>query len=290
MKISDIKGGNIFSNLPLRVPELKAMLSIKSEPSDRVDVDKHRIRLMDDNPHISGTNSSDKLAYKSLSKEMFLTVAYVKSESTSNTFDYNTSNAKENEDNHGQQLIDINDFKTEKTEACIDNTSGDVTDDEPTTMHVEDKSQHYDIKGNEIDYVTAISQHHGVGKRDEIDMAIMGDIWPSNATQSRAETHKCIKKRKHSAKMRFKCDLCAYSTGIYLDLKKHKRVHSREKPFKCNLCEYSATQYEHLKIHQLIHTGEKPYKCDECDYSARTSWHLKRHQLVHSRVKLLKCS
>ena len=111
------------------VTEQNTMFSIKREPSDTVAVgeDSQRIRLMDDNSHISNTlniNTSDNLADKSLRDEILLTVAYVKNESTSNAFDSNASNTKGNEDIYRQRLLDINDVTTDKMEACIDNTSG----------------------------------------------------------------------------------------------------------------------------------------------------------------------
>ena len=123
------------------------MFSIKREPSDTVAVGKESqcIRLMDNNSHISDTlniNTSDNLADKSFRDEMLLTVAYVKNENTSNAFYSTASNTKGNEDIYRQQLIDINDVKTEKMEVCINNTSGGVTDDEHDTIHVREDSQY----------------------------------------------------------------------------------------------------------------------------------------------------
>ena len=77
------------------------MFTVKSEPSDKVDVgkDSQRIRCMDDNPYINGysdVNTSDNRPDKNHSEEMLLTVAYVKHESMSNTLDFNSSNCKGN--------------------------------------------------------------------------------------------------------------------------------------------------------------------------------------------------
>ena len=82
------------------------------EPSYGFDVgnDSQRIRLRDDNSHISDTldvNTSDNWPDKSLSEEMLLTVAYVKNESTTNGLNLRTSNSEGNEGSHGQQLTDI---------------------------------------------------------------------------------------------------------------------------------------------------------------------------------------
>ena len=219
------------------------MFPVKSEPSDTFDVgkDSQRIISMDDNQNISdtlNTNTSDNQSDKSINDEMFLTVAYVKNERTSHALDYNASYCKRNECIHGQQVTDINVIKSEKTDVCTDITSGDVTDDEPTTIHVEEESEHYNIKGNDISHMTGIWQYYRVGESNTIDME---DSCPPSLAKSRDETYKGINNAEHSAEMRFKCDVCAYSTGRYFDLKKHNRVHSREKPFKCSFCDYGAT-------------------------------------------------
>ena len=218
---------------------------------------------------------------------MLLTVAYVKNESVSNGLDYNTSDSKGNEVIYEQNLADITVIKTEKTEACNYNTSGDVTDDQHGTMHVKQELQHYHVEEHNIQHVTDISQHDSVDMSDTINM---GYICPSNATQSRYNTHKHIPKRVHLAEKRTKCDLCAYCAKRSWALLRHQRVHTREKPFKCDICDYSTTQYWHLKTHELVHSGEKPYKCDSCDYSTTRSGSLKRHKLIHSGEKPFKCS
>ena len=145
------------------------MFPVKREPSDTVDLgtDSRRIRCMDNNPHISDTlniNTSDNWPDRCLSKDMVITVAYVKNKSTSNEFNYNTTDSKGNEEFNAQQLIDINDVKTEKTEVCIDNTPGDVTEEEHSTMmKTKEESQIYLIEEHGIHYVQDISQLDRVG-------------------------------------------------------------------------------------------------------------------------------
>ena len=277
----------------MRVPELKTMFPVKSETSDTFDVgkDSHRIRLMDDNPHISNIlniNTSENRHDKKLCEEMLLTVAYVKNENVSNSLDYNTSDSKGNEVIYGQNLTDINVIKTERTEAytCNYNTSGDVNDDEHDTMHVKQELQHYHVEHN-IHLVTDTSQHDRVDMSDTINM---GDICPSSATQARHNTHKHIPKRVHLAEKRYKCDLCAHNAKTSWALLRHKRVHTSEKPFKCDILDYSATQYENQKTHELIDSGEKPYKCDLCDFSTTRSGVLKMHKLILSGEKTYKCN
>ena len=140
------------------------MFLVKLEPSDTVDVgkDSQRMRLMDDNPDISGTsqiNTSDNLPDKCLNEGMLITVAYVKNESTSNALDYNTSNSKEYKDIHGPQLIATNLIKTEMEEACSDNTSGATHDEEHGKIHVKEESEHCRIKEDIIGACTIPQLH-----------------------------------------------------------------------------------------------------------------------------------
>ena len=207
------------------------MFPVKSEPSDTFDVGKEsqRIRCMDNNPGSGDTlNSgiSDNRPDKNLSDDMLLIVAYVKNESISNAPDYNDSSSKRNIDSYGQHFMDINDIKTEKTEACTLHTSGGVTEEEDCTIHVKEESQNNHIKEHDINHMTDISQQDRVSVRDAIDM---GDTYPSSATQSKYETQKYIDKKCHSGEKRFKCDVVDYSARSSSHKKRHKLVHSREK-------------------------------------------------------------
>ena len=51
-------------------------------------------------------------------------------------------------------------IKTEKTEACNDNTSGDVTDGEHETLQTKEKHQHNHIIEHGIGHVTDVLQHY----------------------------------------------------------------------------------------------------------------------------------
>ena len=142
------------------------MFPVKREPSEMFDVgnDSQGMRLTDINQESDtfNTNMSDNWHYKSLSEET-LTVAYIKNEVTSNTLDYNNSNSKGNKEihrQHGQHLIDVNDINTEKTEACSDYTSGDVTEDEHGKMHVKEESQHNYTKERDIPHASGTSQNY----------------------------------------------------------------------------------------------------------------------------------
>ena len=236
------------------------MFPVKCEPPVTFNEGTYsqRIRCIDDNPDISdtlNTDTSDIRPDKSLSDEILLSVAYVKNESTSHAFDYSSSsNSKGNECIHRQQLFDINVIKSEKTETCSDNTSGDVTDHEHVTMqakekyqhnhiiedgnnHVTDISRHYMFENEEHDtmhakeksHIADISQQFRFGGSNAIDI---GNSCTSSATQSRAKMHKHIHKRVHQVENRFKCDLCSYSVVQYSNLKKHKLIHSGEKTFQ----------------------------------------------------------
>ena len=107
--------------------EPKTMFSIKSEQPDVFDVsnDSQHIRCMDDNPHssdTSNTNTLDNWRDISPGEKLSFTIAYVKNESTSNALNNNISDFKGNEVIHGQNLIGENVMKTEKIEACTENT------------------------------------------------------------------------------------------------------------------------------------------------------------------------
>ena len=291
------------------------MFSVKIEPSETFDVGKDSppTRCIEDNQDISdvNTDSSDNRSDKRLSEETLLTVGYVTNESTSHEFDYNTSNSKEKECFEAQELTDISVIKSETTVACSDNTSGEVTDYKYGTMQAKEKNQHSHIIEDGNNHVTDISRHYmfeneehcTIPAKEESHMADIpqqyrvggsnaidiGYSCTSSATQSRAMTYKHIHNRFIQGEHRFKCDLCSYSAGRYLHLKKHKLIHSGEKPFNCNLCDYRTSRYGSLKSHQLIHLGEKPFKCDLCNYSATQSGHLKTHKLMHSGEKPYKC-
>ena len=150
------------------------MWSIKSEPSDMVDPgnDQQRIRHIDDNLRIGDifnvtTSTTRFRPDESLNKEMLLTVAYVKTEqSTSYDLDYNTSSSNRNEDPHGQNLIATTVIKTEKTEACTNNTSGNMVDAEADMKEI---LQH----NLDINHGPHISQHDLLG---EIDIHHRPDI------------------------------------------------------------------------------------------------------------------
>ena len=151
------------------------MFPVKSEPADTVDEGKDSppTRCIDDNPHISDTsdiNTSDKWTDTCLNKDMLITVAYVKNESTSDALDYNTSNPKGNKIIHGPQLIATNLIKTEMEEACSDNTLGATHDEEHCKIHVKEESEHCRIKEDIIHDVTDISQHDRVDMSDTINI------------------------------------------------------------------------------------------------------------------------
>ena len=272
------------------VPELKTMFPVKREPPDTFNVgnDSQRIRCMDDNPHVGdilNINTSENKPDKNLSHEIMMTVAYVKNE-TSDTLNYDTLNYKGNEGIHERNLTDISVMKTEGKEACTDNALRDVTNHEYDTIEAKETSQHYQMKGHDINHMVVILQPNKISDDVSVDME---DVCSSSATQAKAKTQKCTHKTLHSGERRFICDLCGYLASKLSDLKRQKLVHPGEKPHKCDICDYSTTQSGNLKTHKLIHSGEKPRKCDVCDYSTTHSGALKRHKLIHSGKKPYKC-
>ena len=166
--------------------------------STSVDRKPYKALNTSENPHISHAldiYTSEIQPDKNLSNEIFMTVAYVKNESTSNMLNYDSLNSKGNEGCHERNLTDISVMNMEKKEACTDNTSGDVTDDEHGTVQAKETSQHYHIKGNNINHMPDISQHYKVGVSDAVAME---DVFSSSATQTKAKTQNGTHKRLYS--------------------------------------------------------------------------------------------
>ena len=220
------------------------MFSIKSETSDTFDEGRYsqRIRCIDTNRnlHINDTlskNTSDNLPDKDLSEEMLFILAYVKNESTSTAYNYNTFNSKGNKCMNEQHLGDKDAIKTEKVGVCSITESVKVTDGEHTMMKVKEESQNYRIEEHDIHYVRDISQldriedeghdtmqvreesqydhikkhniHHltDVSQHDRVeesDTINMGELCTSSATQSRYNTHKHIPKKSTCSREAFK--------------------------------------------------------------------------------------
>ena len=275
------------------------MCSIKSESFGVVDEgdDSQCIRQFDDNLHVSdmfsvNTSTTRFRPDENLSKEMLLTVAHVKKEqNTSNELDYNTSSSKGYEGLRRQTFSAKNAIKTERTEACTNNTSGNVVDKEAINMESTEACT-YNTFGNVVNKEAIkmesteactnstsrnivdeksdkkeLLQHYLIG---EIDYNLTVDI-SQHGRKSKREV----------------INMEIISSKGYI--KSHEDMAAKEKPYKCDVCQYRTTRPSHLKTHKLIHTGEKPYKCDECDYNTTTSWGLKRHKLKHSGDKPYSC-
>ena len=189
------------------------MFSIKSEPSDTVDVGRNSqsIGLMDSNPRINdpiNMDTSDDWPDKRHRKEIILTVAYIKTEPSTSASQYNTSNYEGNLSIHEQSFI-----KTEKKEEGTDVTSRHMTAEEIDTMYAKEKSQYDLIEDHEINYTTDLSQYNRIGNSDVLHNG-----------------HTGITSLEH--------------------LKGNTMINTKEKPYKCDAFGYRATRSPYLKYHK----------------------------------------
>ena len=233
------------------------MFRVKSEPSDNFNVGKDSppTRSIDDNRYISdivNTDSSDNRSDKSLVEEMLLTVAYVRNERTSHALDYNTSNCERNEDIHGQLVFNINVFKTDKREACTDNTPGYVTENDHGKMHVEKELQYNNTKERDIHLVIDTSQHNNI----------------------EGEFHSTLHVKEESQDFHMK----AYAINCLADISQHYRIGDDEYA----TCE-RGSQHNNTKEHN-IHLVTDISQHDSVEGEFYSTMHVKE-ELQHNHIK-----
>lgn len=78
-------------------------------------------------------------------------------------------------------------------------------------------------------------------------------------------------------RLRYRCNVCHYSTNKKSHLEGHVRTHKGLKSFQCDSCEYKCDRRHHLTIHMRQHTGEKPIQCELCDYKCSDNSSLTYH-------------
>ena len=259
------------------------MFQIKSEPSDTLDVDKdsQRIRLMDDNPNISDTfiiNTSENRHDESLSEEMLLTSAYVKTKSTSNALDYNSSDSNRNESIHGEHFIDKRVIKTEKIEAYPDNTSGYVLDEENGPMQVKEGSQHYHVEEFGVGHMTDISPHGRCRDEENDPMQIKEESQPFHIEDN--IYHMTYLSPYYRVENEKPGTMQVQEESKHGFTKEHGFHHATDTSIHDSfgesdaidvgyICSSSATQstyttHECFRIR--VHSKEKHFKCDFCDH------------------------
>ena len=199
---------------------------------------------------------------------MVLTLAFVKNEqSTSYAVDYNTTGSVENGCPRGQNLIATNATKMESAEACTNNTSGKVVNEEAneehSINHTTDISQHgrdNESEAHSINYTVDISQQcrdnesegHSINHTLDISQHDRDDeggvIHIGNTTSSgRLKSQQVIEAKERL----YKCDVCRYSATLSGHLKDKTLLHTLERPRKCNVCAYSSKQYVTNKTHKI---------------------------------------
>ena len=204
-------------------------------------------------------DTQDNQPDKDDSKEIVLTVAYVKTEPSTSAFQYNTSNSEEKGSIHEQNLMDTNVITTAKKEECTNNTSEHMAGEELDMMNVKEKSLNVNIDDHDMQYTTDLSQY---GKIGESNVKHIGGITSTE--------HIKRQKMVNTKEKPYKCDTCGYKVIRSSHLREHYKLRdSGEKPYMCASCGYSTTRSGGLKKHKLVHSIEKPYKCDVCDYSSK---------------------
>ena len=90
----------------------------------------------------------------------------------------------------------------------------------------------------------------------------------------------------HSAKNKYKCDDCGYSSNFKGNLNSHMNaVHTKIFKYKCSTCSLSYKTNSSLYVHiKKAHLGWKApkrvYTCEICSKSFTTKVHMVRHLLI----------
>ncbi|XP_055588522.1 zinc finger protein 678-like isoform X2 [Uranotaenia lowii] len=87
-----------------------------------------------------------------------------------------------------------------------------------------------------------------------------------------------VRRHRHKANGRYKCDVCSETCGSNLLLARHMRKHTGEKNFTCPYCDKSFSRACNLLTHKRIHTNERCHKCSDCGSTFRDSVTLRKHQ------------
>ncbi len=175
-----------------------------------------------------------------------------------------------------------------RTDEENENESEDSSDKSESEYSGESESED---SSDETEYSYDESEENYKEKRKKSNTAL-----PKTSTSTSHATTKVISiQNDDTAKKKYQCEKCNYSTSRLYDFKKHTGIHTSEKNFKCRHqgCNYSANRKDSLNVHiRRIHTGEKHFKCEHegCNYSAIYPFELKTHAVTHTGEKNFKCT
>ncbi|XP_061449870.1 zinc finger protein 507 isoform X2 [Rhineura floridana] len=54
----------------------------------------------------------------------------------------------------------------------------------------------------------------------------------------------------------YRCDICDYTSTMYVGVRNHRRIHNSDKPYRCRVCDFATTNMNSLKCHMRRHPQE----------------------------------
>ncbi|XP_028596133.2 zinc finger protein 507 isoform X1 [Podarcis muralis] len=87
----------------------------------------------------------------------------------------------------------------------------------------------------------------------------------------------------------YRCDVCDYTSTMYVGVRNHRRIHNSDKPYRCRMCDFATTNMNSLKCHMRRHPQEhqavqlmEQFKCSLCGYECSHPPSLKSHMWKHA--------
>ncbi|CAI5782576.1 zinc finger protein 507 isoform X1 [Podarcis lilfordi] len=61
----------------------------------------------------------------------------------------------------------------------------------------------------------------------------------------------------------YRCDICDYTSTMYVGVRNHRRIHNSDKPYRCSLCGYECSHPPSLKSHMWKHASDQNYNYEQ---------------------------